>query len=73
MTFVEAKKALKKLAKGDMHAIRYDLTEHSSKVVEWSCCVYINNFGHHSAETWQEALDSIKMKIAQTEQPIADH
>lgn len=37
MTFIEAKKKLKKLAKGRFHRIAYELVEYSSGKLEAKC------------------------------------
>ena len=63
MTFLQAKKALAKLAKGDYHSLRYELIEVSPGKLKEDCTVYINDFSFHSGPTWEVALLKMKNQV----------
>lgn len=63
MTFLEAKDELKKLAKGKMHSITYELTEHASGAFENRCELYIDPRISSEGKTWKEALDKMRIKL----------
>ena len=62
MTFKQAKKKLKAMAKGRYHSIKYDLSEHSGGDQEAVCTLYIADRGMPSAPTWDQAFALLENK-----------
>ena len=73
MKFLIAKRELAKIAKGQYHSLRYELSQYSKKtgsrpVVE--CAVYIHGFSWHREKNWKEALKQIRKEVNITQQKI---
>ena len=62
MNFQQAKKGLKKLAKGKYHCIRYELTEYNNGDLKQECSVYVDGQEWVEGYTWNEALNKMKYK-----------
>ena len=69
MKFVEAKKRLKELAKGDYHSLVYTETITSTGEKLTLCEVYINGYNYRSGETWESALAKMERKINDQQDP----
>ena len=63
MTFLQAKKELKKLAKGQYHSVGYELTEYTTGEQKAECRVYIHGFGSCVAPTWRYALEKMQEQV----------
>jgi hypothetical protein len=63
MKFSEAKDELKKLAKGKMHSITYELIEYASGAFDTRCDLYIDSRISSSGTIWKDALDKIRIKL----------
>lgn len=65
MKFMEAKKKLEKMAKGEYHSLTYEITEYSNNVTPPTvkCTTYINGQTHLSASTWKESLKLMEVAI----------
>ena len=63
MNFIQAKRKLKKLAKGKYHVLNYKISEFSNGELQQECTVYIHGRNHHYGETWEAALKSLKNEI----------
>ena len=63
MKFEEAKKELKRLAKGRYHAIQYQLTEYANGKVEAECYLYVDPHISAASSNWKDSLTKIKMKL----------
>ena len=59
MTFKEAKKALSKMAKGEYHAISYQITELQPGEIEEECAVYIYGKKRLAGETLEEVIEKM--------------
>jgi len=59
MTFEQAKKRLARIAKGEYHAIKYELTVPTAKrklPEEAECSVYIHGGEWYGSDTWEGAF-----------------
>jgi hypothetical protein len=63
MTFHEAEKELKKLARGNYHTITYRLVTHIDGTQEAECSIYIEKEEIISKPTWKQALAKMKENI----------
>ena len=69
MKFVEAKKRLKELAKGDHHSLKYyETVTHTGEIIVF-CEVYINGYNFRSGETWESALAAMERQINDQQDP----
>lgn len=67
-TFLQAKKQIAKLAKGEWHVVEYKETYNETfkkYTPQWS--VYVINFHFHSAPTFSEAIASLEKEINSSE------
>lgn len=60
MTFKQAKKKLKKIADGQYHSIKYELTEFQDGSQESECNLYIHGGQHNYAATWDLAFSLLE-------------
>jgi len=63
-----AKGQLKKLAKGEYHSIRYEVTEYVSHRTAERCAVYISQYDYSVGPTWDDALEAMKKQIKRREE-----
>ncbi len=63
MNFKEAKDKLKKLAKGEYHSIKYEITEYNGGELRQECSVYIAGRGWCEERTWELAFKSLRNEI----------
>ena len=56
MTFKQAKRKLKKIAGGQYHCVRYEITEYEDGQLVQECAVYIAGSEFKTAPTWEEAF-----------------
>jgi len=72
MTFLEAKTALKELAKGEYHSISYEISEYSSGGLEIKCTMYVHGYRHTTdCKTWEDALFNMRQQMGIYD-PIGD-
>ncbi len=70
MKFLDAKAELKELAKGKYHSMNYELTECKSGKLEAKCFLYIDPNISSSGETWEDALNKMKVKLGITKEKV---
>ena len=75
MKFQEAEKKLIELAKGKYCKMLYENTIWSEKEAgkiskSVTCTVYIDSYKHCSGQTWEEALEAMRIYIKNSEQII---
>ena len=72
MTFNDAKTALKALAGGRYHSVKFELTEYVSGEIRTECGVYIDGLGHSNTFlTYDLALANMEAIIKQKDEPQA--
>lgn len=70
MTFNDAKAALKALAGGKYHSIKFEVNEYEGGDIRPACGVYIDGFGHVSeCANFEIALANMEAKIQQKDNP----
>jgi len=70
MTFLEAKAELKELAKGKHHYVEYGLTEYQSGRLEAKCWLYVDPHISSLGDTWEEAINKMKVKLGLIEKKV---
>ena len=66
MTFAQAKKKLKEMAKGDFYNLEFkflDFQHSDGTGKETECTVYVDGFHHNSADTWEHALAKLEEEM----------
>lgn len=72
MTFLEAKAALKDLAKGEYHSISYEISEYSSGGLDIKCTLYVHGYRYTAdCRTWEDAIQDMKQQMGIYD-PIGD-
>lgn len=63
MDMKEARKELKKLAKGKYYNMLYEFSEYHTGKTEQKCSVYIHDHNYYSGLTWEDALKEMDRAI----------
>lgn len=70
MTFKDAKAALKAMAGGKYHSLKFELNEYESGDIRPECAVYIDGLGHvQGCASFELALANMEIKIQQKDNP----
>lgn len=73
MTFKEAKAALKEMAEGKYHSIKFEQTEYADGQIKSECSVYIADLGHTADhETFEDALQAMGRRKGGTASTLDD-
>ena len=62
MNFLQAKRELKKLAKGKYHPLSYTITEYSDGALSQECQTYIDGYDFSTADHWIDAIKLMQQK-----------
>ncbi|KKK97093.1 hypothetical protein LCGC14_2656210 [marine sediment metagenome] len=63
MNFLQAKRKLKKLAKGEYHFLSYSITEYDNSTLSQECTVYVDGYNHSPASNWVDAFEGLQEQI----------
>lgn len=69
MTFAQAKRKLTKIAKGEYHSIKHELTETHVNDLEPRCGIYIDGENWYGGETWELAFENRTKATNKTPMP----
>ncbi len=64
MDFLQAKRKLKKLAKGKYHTVRYEVTEFSDRGgLSQTCTLYIDGHNFEYGANWEQAFKGMVQQV----------
>ena len=70
MTFKEAKQAIKELAKGAYHSVRFECSEHENGKEVLQCAAYVADVGWtYECANYEMMIDTMKILIDQKNNP----